>query len=134
MLVQVPVWLWVDEETWRPESARAEVPGGSVSVTAAPRSADWSMGDGEVVSCTGPGMPFVVGRDDPAAPSPECGHTYTRASAGEPGGVYELGLDVTWEVTWESSEGDGGELDPLVTSSSAEFDVVESQGLVEAAG
>jgi len=34
VLVQVPVWLWIDEETWSPESAEAEVPGGSVSVTA----------------------------------------------------------------------------------------------------
>lgn len=134
VLVQVPVWLWVEEDTWRPESAEAAVPGGSVSVTATPSTAKWSMGDGSTVSCEGPGVPFVVGRDDPAAASPECGHTYTRASVGEADGVYGLGLEVTWEVTWESSDGDGGELDPLVTSADAEVTVVESHGLVERAG
>ncbi|WP_245929074.1 hypothetical protein [Murinocardiopsis flavida] len=134
VLVRVPVWLWVDDESWRSESAEAEVPGGSVSVTATPTVADWSMGDGSTVSCEGPGVPFTAGRDDPAAESPECGHTYTRASAGEPQGAYRVGVEVTWEVTWESSEGDGGELEPLVTSASEDLDVVESHGLVEDAG
>ncbi|MFC4866306.1 hypothetical protein [Streptomonospora arabica] len=133
VLVQVPVWLWIDEETWSPESAQAEVPGGSVSVTATPTSARWSMGDGTTVTCEGPGVPYVAGRHDPAAASPECGHTYTRASMGEPDGTYDLGVEVTWEVTWESTDG-GGELDPLVTSAAAEVDVVESHGLVEPTG
>ncbi|GAA4935905.1 hypothetical protein GCM10023224_15870 [Streptomonospora halophila] len=130
VLVQVPVWLWIDEDTWRPETARAEVPGGAVSVTATPDQARWSMGDDTTLTCDGPGVPYVAGRHDPAAASPECGHTYTRASTAQPGEVYDLGVEVAWEVTWESSEG-GGELDPLVTTAAAEVEVVESHGLVE---
>lgn len=133
VLVQVPVWLWIEEDTWSPESAQAEVPGGSVSVTATPTTARWSMGDGATVTCDGPGVPYVAGHHDPAAVSPECGHTYTRASMGEPDGTYDLGVEVVWEVSWESTDG-GGELDPLVTSATAEVDVVESHGLVEPAG
>nr|WP_246422605.1 hypothetical protein [Nocardiopsis mwathae] len=126
--------MWVDDGTWRPVSAQASVPGGSVSVTAAPRTARWSMGDGTTVTCDGPGVPFDLGRDDPAGESPECGHTYRRASVGASQGVYAVRLAVTWTVTWESSEGGGGELDPLVTSTAAELEVVESQGLVESTG
>ncbi|WP_254904127.1 hypothetical protein [Streptomonospora nanhaiensis] len=130
VLVHVPVWLWVEEDTWRPESARAEVPGGSVEVTATPTTAHWSMGDGTTVSCDGPGTPFVTGRHDPAAASPECGHTFTRPSTPEPEGVYDLEVAVVWEVEWSSAEG-GGALEPLVTTAAAEVDVVESHGLVD---
>jgi len=131
VLVQVPVWLWVDEDAWALESAEAEVPGGSVRVTATPTTASWSMGDGEVVTCDGPGRPYEPGRDDPAGASPECGHTYTRPSTGEPGGRFAVGVEVTWEVVWEASDGTGGALEPLVTAAGADFDVVESQALVE---
>ncbi|WP_239648828.1 hypothetical protein [Nocardiopsis chromatogenes] len=127
VLVQVPVWLWVDEEVWEPVTAEAEVPGGAVSVTATPTSADWSMGDGEVVTCSGPGRPYAPGRDDPASASPDCGHTYTRASTGD----YTVAVEVTWSVSWEATDGTGGELAPLFTEADTEVDVVESQGLVQ---
>ncbi|WP_460854725.1 hypothetical protein [Nocardiopsis coralliicola] len=128
VLVRVPVWLWIDEETWQPETAEAEVPGGSVSVTATPESASWEMGDGAVVECEGPGRAYDPARDDPAASSPECGHTYTTAA--ERGG-FPVEVGVVWSVTWEASDGSGGELDPLVTAAGAELGVVESHGLVE---
>ncbi|WP_238580972.1 hypothetical protein [Streptomonospora alba] len=133
VLVQVPVWLWIDEQAWNPHSAEAEVPGGAVSVTATPDRARWSMGDGATVICEGRGVAYVAGRHDPAAASPECGHTYTRASTTQRGGAYDLGVNVVWEVSWESSEG-GGELDPLVTTAEADAEVVESHGLVEPTG
>ncbi|WP_344971192.1 hypothetical protein [Salinactinospora qingdaonensis] len=131
VLVRVPMWLWVGEETWRAHSARAAVPGGAVSVTATPVRAHWAMGDGTTVACAGPGVAYNPQVHDPAAASPACGHTYTRASAGQPQGTYALGVEVTWAVSWQSSDGGGGTLDPLVTAAGAEVEVVESQALVE---
>ncbi|TQN32671.1 hypothetical protein FHX37_2648 [Haloactinospora alba] len=128
LLVQVPVWLWLDEESWRPYSAEAEVDGGAVSVTAEPTRALWDMGDGETVKCDG-GVAYVPAKHDPEQSSPECGHTYTRSSINETRGTYALEVEVVWQVSWEGPGG-GGELDPLVTSQSTEVTVVESHGLV----
>lgn len=132
VLVRVPVWLWLEEESWQAHSATAEVPEGSVSVTASPSRAEWSMGDGATVLCEGPGVAYDPAVHDPASASPECGHTYTRASAERPGGAFALEVEVVWSVAWESTDGAGGELGELVTASGAEVRVVESHGLVVA--
>jgi hypothetical protein len=62
---------------------------------------------------------------DPNAESPTCGHTYTRPSRGEPGGVFELSATVTWEITW-SGGGTSGTVDPLTTSAGTQVVVTES--------
>jgi len=41
------------------------------------------MGDGKTVTCHSPGTAYTS-RDNPASPSPTCGYTYTRSSAGQP--------------------------------------------------
>ncbi|PSK96171.1 hypothetical protein CLV63_11253 [Murinocardiopsis flavida] len=129
-LVHVPVWLWVERAAWKPVSARAEVTGGSVSVRATPQTARWSLGDGRTVACKGPGTRYVPGRHDPASESPTCGATFTRSSAGEPGGSFDVGVAITWDVEWETSEGRGGALEPLVTSAETGVVVSESAGVV----
>ena len=126
VLVQVPVWLWMDEDLWEPVTAEAEVPGGSVSVTADPDRAEWSLGDGAGTTCQGPGVAYDPEVHDPADSSPECGHTYTRPSSPQ----FDLEVDLIWQVSWESTDDEGGDLEPLVTSDSAEITVVESHGLV----
>src|SRR5699024_3387881 len=77
VLVHVPVWMWIDEDQWAEQSASASVPGGEVSVRAAPSSVSWQMGDGTTVDCDGPGTPFDASAHDPEESSPDCGHTYT---------------------------------------------------------
>lgn len=37
VVVQFPVWLWIDEDQWGPRTAEVSVSGGSASVTATPR-------------------------------------------------------------------------------------------------
>ena len=55
VVVQFPVWLWIDEGQWEPRTAEVSVSGGSASVTATPRELVWDMGDGTTVTCEGPG-------------------------------------------------------------------------------
>lgn len=131
-LTRLPVWLWVAATAWEPRSKTAQVPGESVTATAAPVSAAWSMGDGTTVTCKGPGVPY--GGGNPAAASPACGYTYDRSSAGQPGGAYRVTVTITWDITWKGTGGAGGALAPLQTAGAAEFRVAESQALNTSSG
>jgi len=131
-LVRLPVWLWVAPAAWQPRSQTAQVPGESVTATATPVLAAWSMGDGSTVTCHGPGTPY--GGGSPAAASPTCGYTYQESSAGQPGGAFRVTVTVTWDITWKATGGAGGVLAPLQTVAAAEFRVAESQALNTSGG
>jgi hypothetical protein len=131
-LTRLPVWLWVAANAWQPQSKTAEVPGESVTATATPVSAAWSMGDGTTVTCKGPGTPY--GGGNPAAASPTCGYTYDQSSAGQPGGAYRVTVTITWDITWQGTGGAGGALAPLQTVAAAQFRVAESQALNTSGG
>jgi hypothetical protein len=131
-LVSLPTWLWIDRSQWQPQSTTASVPGVSVTVTATPTRIEWEMGDGSTVTCNGPGTPYPPD-GDPRAASPDCGHTYTRSSAGLPGEQFPVTARVFWRIAW-SGGGQAGSLPELQTTSSAAFQVAESQALVAAGG
>lgn len=125
-LVHLPTWLWL-ATGWEPVSATASVPGLSVTATATPTSASWSMGDGTTVVCAKAGTPYRPGYD-PKAPSPDCGHTYRTSSASQPEQAFPVKATVRWTVTW-SGTGDGGPLPDMTTTGDAAFRVAESQAL-----
>jgi hypothetical protein len=126
-LVNVPTWLWL-AGPWNPVQATAAVPGVSVTATAVPQLVTWRMGDGSVVVCHGPGTPFGSG-DNPAAPSPKCGHTYRESSASAPGGVFTVTATITWNVTWAGGGGNGA-FGGLTTTAAVQMPVAESQAIV----
>ncbi|HTT50485.1 MAG TPA: hypothetical protein VMH35_03675 [Streptosporangiaceae bacterium] len=127
-LTNLPTWLWINPAEWVPESKTATVPGESVTATATPVSVTWHPGDGSAVTCQGAGTPYSSA-DNPAAASPDCGHTYTSSSAGQPGGAFQATATITWDVTWQGPGGAGGALAPLFTTAVAAFRVAESQAL-----
>lgn len=127
-LVQVPVWLWVDDSTWGVRRATASVPGMSVTATATPIHVVWSPGDGSPdVVCEGPGTKWRAGTDPRTASS--CGHTYRSSSAGAVGSRFALRATVTWSVTWAGG-GQTGTVPPLTTTSSVALPVAQSQAIV----
>jgi hypothetical protein len=126
-LVNLPTWMWLDRDSWGDISATASVPGVSVTATAKPQSATWSMGDGSSVTCTSSGTPFSAG-GDPKSASPDCGHTYRSSSAGRPAQAFLVSVKVQWTVTW-SGAGQSGTFPNLSTTASASFRVAESQGI-----
>lgn len=132
-LARLPTWLWVRAVTWVPQSRTAAVPGESVTATATPAFVTWRMGDGSIVTCHGPGVPYTV-RYSPVAASPDCGYIYSQSSAGEPGGAYRVTVTITWDITWTGPGGTGGALAPLHTVAAAEFRVAESQALNTSGG
>src|SRR5437588_771114 len=58
-LVELPTWLWIDPNQWRPVSATATAGPVSSTVTATPKHVVWKMGDGFSVICNGPGTPYA---------------------------------------------------------------------------
>lgn len=104
-LVFVPTWMWLEDASWGSRSATASVPGLSVTATATAISVQWSMGDGTTITCLGPGTPWVEGTD-PLAPSPSCGHTFTRPSVP---GMFAVAATVTWQVSWVGGGASGAE-------------------------
>ena len=85
------------------------------------------MGDGSTVACDGAGTPFR--RDaDPRSSSPDCGYTYRRSSADQPGDAFAVSATVHWSVGW-SGAGEVGTFPDLTTTSLAAFRVAESQAL-----
>jgi hypothetical protein len=121
-LVRLPSWVWLDPSSWGQRMATASVPGMSVTATATPTKVVFSAGDGASFTCTGPGTPWKRGMN-PAAKSPTCGHTYTRA------GTFMVTATVTWVITWAGG-GETGTAPALTTTSSLGVRVTESQALV----
>ncbi|MEU4889512.1 MULTISPECIES: hypothetical protein [Streptomyces] len=127
-VVHVPTWLWVDRSAWGPVSVSAAVDGVEVTATAKPRKSVWLMGDGRTVICQGPGTPYSAAHS-PRASSPDCGHTYRRASLSAPGGAYTVSVQVTWDVEWHGA-GQSGVVPGLVIAAERPLVVDEVQAVV----
>lgn len=78
--VGVATWLWLDGAQWHALSATAAVGTRSVTLVATPTTVTWAMGDGNSMSCAGPGEPFSAA----SASDPPCGYTYRASSADQP--------------------------------------------------
>jgi hypothetical protein len=137
-VVQFPTWLWVDPDLWHPYEATATAGGVTATATATPETVRWTMGDGGVVECDGPGTPYRI---DVSASlqSTSCSYVYTRPSDEGPGvdgegneGAFVVSATVTWRVTWVAvGASGGGTLPSLRTTSTTPVRVeqVESVGV-----
>ena len=128
-IVQTETWMWIDDG-WSPLTAEEGQGFTTVTVTATPQRADWSMGDGSVVPCDGPGVRWEPGRYESGS---TCTHTYTRSSAGQPANRYSASVTVVWDLTWSingSPQGSFGQVDQTSAFSIAvgELQAVESNG------
>ena len=131
-LVGFPMWMWVDDAVWRSFDARASVAGITVTVVAQPQSLRWSMGDGTVVSCVGPGTAWVEGSDGDQRS--DCSHIYQYVSAHQSDGRYHASVTVTWSVAWTASTGEGGTLPDASRSAGFDLNVVERQAVISYGG
>ncbi|MEV5062321.1 hypothetical protein AB0K94_14700 [Streptomyces sp. NPDC053794] len=127
-VVTVPTWMWVDQASWDPVTASAELDGVKVTATARPRRAVWSMGEGGSRVCKGPGTPYSK-KYDPRASSPDCGYTYQKTSLVDPGGTFTLAVQVTWDVEWHGG-GQGGVVPGMVMAAQRAVTVDEVQAVV----
>jgi len=127
--VELPTWAWLPAAQWAPISATASVPGESVTATATPVAVTWSWGDGSSTMCQGPGTAYVAGVSNPAAASPNCGHTYRQTSANQPGHQFPVTATLAWSVAWNGG-GQSGTFPNLTTTATAHWTVRQIQSLI----
>ncbi|WP_433477334.1 hypothetical protein ACQPZP_09900 [Spirillospora sp. CA-142024] len=95
--VQVRTSLWVDGYNvvkTKPVGGNGQ----SVQATATPVSVTWNLGESQK-TCNDPG----------SKDGKTCNYTYRRASAGQPGGAYQVTATINWALTWAC---DGPACDP----------------------
>ncbi|MFF4145133.1 ATP/GTP-binding protein [Streptomyces sp. NPDC001698] len=104
-IVGVPMWMWVNRgpTTYGPNTATATAGGVTVTARAKVSKIVWTMGDGATVTCNGAGTPYKTAEGK--RESPTCGHTYTRTSASQHGGKYEVTATSSWTVGWQVTTG-----------------------------
>ncbi|MET8210338.1 ATP/GTP-binding protein [Streptomyces sp. NPDC005373] len=121
--VGVPMWMWVNPSatTFGPNSASASAGGITVTATAKVSSIKWSMGDGESVTCNGPGTKY---RDSYGmSASPTCGYRYKASSKDRADGQWHGTATSTWSIHWEVTGGGGGEGDLTHQAAATAFTV-----------
>jgi hypothetical protein len=98
-LVGVATWLWIAPGAWRTLTASATAGPVTTTATATPSKVVWDMGDGQNVTCDGPGTPY-----SPSAPNATTGCSYTWPGPGS----FTVTATVYWSVTWTASGAPGG--------------------------
>ena len=126
-LVGVPTWLWIDSGAWQARSASATAGTVTATATAAPSKVVWNMGDGNELTCDGPGTPYTS--SEPNATT-DCSYTWTQP------GSYQVTATVYWSVTWTAVGAPGGGNLGLQAGPAAEaqVQVTESQAINTSSG
>jgi hypothetical protein len=127
-LVGLPEYLAVGADTWHAWTATASIPGLAVTLTAAPIETQWDMGNGDQVSCPGPGSPWQAGLEPAAA----CTYTYRWSStATQPEGVYHVTASTIWSRSWQCQPSCGsGNLPTLSRSAGIDLRVLQGQAVI----
>lgn len=125
--VGLATWIW-DERPLAQHTATASAAGVSATVVATPGSLRWIPGDrSDPVTCPGSGVPYGPGADEDL----RCAHIWQhRSTHTDPAGRFGGSVTLVWEVTWEASDGEGGELGEVTTESDLSVLVREAQAVV----
>jgi len=126
LYTQVPTWLWVDDSWWQPYTVTVTAGRVTTTLTATPTRARWDTGDGERVTCEGPGVTWRPGMSDDQT---YCKHTYRHSSAGRPTGTYPLTVTIEFSIGWTSNVGQTGSLAGVTRTATREVEVGEIQAV-----
>jgi hypothetical protein len=117
--VGAPVYMWTTPgpTTFGPQVLTGSAGGVTITASARVERIVWSMGDGSTVTCRTPGTPYEdrYGFRD----SPDCGHRYTKTSAGRPGNAYPIIATSYWVVDWTGPGGSSGQITLDLTSTTS---------------
>jgi hypothetical protein len=129
-IVNLESWLWIDPADWQPITATAAVDGITAIATATPVSVVWDMGDGNQVTCDGPGVAYNTSIPD-ADESTYCGYTYQETSADGPNQQFTITTAIGYDVTWTSvGVAGGGDLGDILGASTTTAVTVDEIGTV----
>jgi hypothetical protein len=124
-IVNIATWLWISG-TWRGKTATAAAGPVTATATAEPEEVVWNMGDGQVVTCHGPGTPYN-GSEPASAQSTSCSYTYTTPSSGQPSGRYSVTATIYYQVSWFARGAPGGGNLGLIPGPTARAQVLVEQ-------
>ncbi|WP_406297209.1 ATP/GTP-binding protein [Streptomyces sp. NBC_00624] len=126
-VVGMPVYMWTAKgaETYGPNSASATAGAVTVTATAKVSKIVWTMGDGNIVTCTTAGTPYKA--EFGKRPSPDCGHRYAQPSSTQPSGKWHVTATSTWTIDWQGG-GQTGQLTEI-RNSTVDITVAEVQVL-----
>ncbi|MGW7082341.1 hypothetical protein ACWGH2_02430 [Streptomyces sp. NPDC054871] len=134
--VNLPTWVWLDKAVFKDVTVRAELPDTELYAvtTAKPVALHLEPGtkDAQTFPASGDcpvnedgsiGAPYTKGssKQDPA-----CGISYLRATNGKP---YQLKAAVTWEISWEGTDGAKGDLPDGTFETTQDMNVQEIQSI-----
>jgi hypothetical protein len=125
-LVGLPVWMWASggDNYFGPLTASASDRGLTVSITAKVDRIVWKMGDGQQVTCAGPGTPYDANGARAGQTSPDCGYDggYRQAK------TYNVSATTYWTVHWSAdSGGASGDIAQTRTSGTVPVQIQELQ-------
>lgn len=106
-IVNLATLLWIDPAQWQPVTTSASAAGVTANVAARPLRVEWDMGNGDTVTCEGPGTPYNPSTPD-VTPDGACLYTYRRSSATAPSGAFTVTATAVWEVSLEAEGAPGG--------------------------
>jgi hypothetical protein len=129
-IVNLESWLWIDPAQWQPITATAAVDGITATATATPVSVVWDMGDGNQVTCNGPGVAYNTNIPDQDE-STNCGYTYQETSANGPDQQFTITTTIEYDITWTSvGVAGGGDLGIIPGPSTPTLVTVDEIGTV----
>ena len=109
----VNLGLWLALAGQDPVTVRAEAGSLWAEATVTLASTSWDMGNGDVVTCDGPGVAIV---DTDTLEQGPCGYTYRQSSPDDD--PYTMTVTATWNVSYRSSAGSGSVGTSIVRSAS----------------
>ncbi|MFJ6084320.1 hypothetical protein ACIQI8_23245 [Streptomyces sp. NPDC092369] len=134
--VNLPTWVWLDKGTFKDVKVRAELPdtGLWAETTAKPVALHLDPGTADAMTYPGSGnctinddgsigTPYTKGDADK---TPPCGISYLRATDGSP---YRLKASITWQITWQGSDGTNGDLPDGTFDTTQDMNVQEIQAV-----
>lgn len=131
LVVGIPVHLWLDDPQWEIHDKGMLIDGTQVIIRAVPIAIEWDMGDGTIVTCAGPGVPF-----DPTRPAADqrdgCTYVYRVTSRdGARDGRFRVVARSVWRLSWWWSTAPlPTELGDVVLEQPFSVRVVEAQSIL----
>jgi hypothetical protein len=121
-VVNLGMWLAVQEPAESPVTARASAAPGSWAETSATlQTTTFDLGNGDLVVCDGVGDPIPDSAKESIEPSPTCGYTVRES------GTLTITITSRWTVVSTTSNGDVVLQPDIVLSTTFDYRVIEIQ-------
>jgi hypothetical protein len=99
-------WLWIDPDQWKDIAVSVSVGGATIGLTASPKNTRWNMGNGDVITCDGPGRVWQEGLADNSSTS--CSYAYNHLQH-PTGDQWTVSAQVTYGIRWTCQGACGGQ-------------------------